>query len=238
MRLHVLGYNGPFPESNGATSGYLLEAADTLVQFDLGSGVLSRLLARTPVEALDALFLSHWHYDHASDLLPLIYLLQASGHSLTVYAPADPGAELRKIVGDIPLLRLRTVGPGDVLTVGALTVRVCPARHPVPTVGFRVEDGHSVFGYTGDTNTLPELAACYRGCDLLLADGLFPEKAWSADKPHLSAALAGRLGAEAGVRALVITHLNPFFSPAVLLQEARAFHPDVQLASSRTVFDL
>ena len=45
MKLHVLGVNGPFPESSGATSGYLLEARDSLIQFDLGSGVLSRLTA-------------------------------------------------------------------------------------------------------------------------------------------------------------------------------------------------
>ena len=28
MKLHVLGVSGPFPESGGATSGYLLESAD------------------------------------------------------------------------------------------------------------------------------------------------------------------------------------------------------------------
>ena len=47
MKLHILGVNGPFPESNAATSGYLLEAEDTLLQFDLGSGVLARLTAHT-----------------------------------------------------------------------------------------------------------------------------------------------------------------------------------------------
>ena len=59
MKLHILGVNGPFPESNGATSGYLLEAGETLIQFDLGSGVLARLTALTAPEFLSALFLSH-----------------------------------------------------------------------------------------------------------------------------------------------------------------------------------
>ena len=40
MRLHLLGINGPFPESRSATSGYLLEAGDNLFQLDLGSGVV------------------------------------------------------------------------------------------------------------------------------------------------------------------------------------------------------
>ena len=43
MKLHLLGVNGPFPESCGATSGYLLESGNDLIQFDLGSGVLSPL---------------------------------------------------------------------------------------------------------------------------------------------------------------------------------------------------
>ena len=80
MKLHVLGVNGPFPESNGATSGYLLEADDTTqIQLDLGSGVLSRLTALTAPESLTALLLSHWHFDHAADLSVLMYRLEALG---------------------------------------------------------------------------------------------------------------------------------------------------------------
>ena len=51
MKLHLLGVNGPFPESRGATSGYLLEAGDSLLQFDLGSGVLAALTALTAPES-------------------------------------------------------------------------------------------------------------------------------------------------------------------------------------------
>ena len=50
MRLHLLGVNGPFPASFGATSGYLLEAGGSLLQFDLGSGVLGELTAMTAPE--------------------------------------------------------------------------------------------------------------------------------------------------------------------------------------------
>ena len=89
MKLHILGVSGPFPESGGATSGYLLEAGDTLLQFDLGSGVLARLTALMPPESLSALFLSHWHFDHAADLTVLLYRLEALGRTLQVYAPAD-----------------------------------------------------------------------------------------------------------------------------------------------------
>ena len=235
MKLHILGMNGPFPESSGATSGYLLEADDTLIQFDLGSGVLSRLTALAAPECLSALFLSHWHFDHASDLPVLMYRLEAmgfgdSGPRLPVYAPADASSALRIIVASAPCFRLTDITPGDSLSIGGCTVRVGEARHPVPSVGFRVEYGGRVLGYTGDTNTLPSLSAFFRGSHLLLADGLFPEENWTDQKPHLSAALAAAVASEAGVEKLVLTHLNPLYPPEILLQEARAHHHDVALA--------
>ena len=230
MKLHLLGVSGPFPESNGATSGYLLEAGSSLLQFDFGSGILARLTALMPPEALNAVFLSHWHFDHTSDLLPLIYRLQALGSVLPVYAPADETSALRKTVASAPCFQLTDIAPGDRITVGDAEVFVGEARHPVPTVGFRVEQGGRVFGYTGDTNTLPSLAGFYRGCDLLLADGLFPEEDWTEQKPHLSAALAAELARDAGAKRLIVTHLNPFYSPKTVLREARTRFPDPRLA--------
>ena len=102
MRLHLLGVNGPYPQSNGANSGYLLEAGDALFQFDFGAGVLARLTALAPPESLRAIFLSHWHFDHTSDLLPLIYRLQAEGKTLPVYAPVDEHSAIRRIVQEAP----------------------------------------------------------------------------------------------------------------------------------------
>ena len=232
MKLHVLGISGPFPESNGATSGYLLEAGDTLLQFDLGSGVLARLTALMPPESLSALFLSHWHFDHAADLTVLLYRLEAMGSTLQVYAPADESSAIRKIIANAACFTLTDVKPGDTVTVGSCTVHVGEARHPVPAVGYRVESEGCVFGYTGDTNTLPSLADDYRGCSLLLADGLFPGAFWSESKPHLSAELAAHLALEAGAASLVVTHLNPLYPRETLLREARALHRNTCLASA------
>lgn len=238
MKLHILGVSGPFPESGGATSGYLLEAGDTLLQFDLGSGVLARLTALMPPESLSALFLSHWHFDHAADLTVLLYRLEALGRTLQVYAPVDSSSLLRKVVSEASCFRLTDVAPGDTLSLGSCTVRVGEARHPVPAVGYRVESEGRAFGYTGDTNTLPSLPGFFGGCSLLLADGLFPADKWAEEKPHLSAALAADLASQAGVDRLVLTHLNPLFPPALLLKEARARHGSVSLAVPGAVLDV
>ena len=238
MKLHVLGSSGPFPESGGATSGYLLEAGNTLLQLDLGSGVLARLTSLTPPEDLSALLLSHWHFDHTADLTVLLYRLEAMGKKLKVYAPADESSAIRRIISAAPCFELTDVAPGDTFAVGSCMVRVGEARHPVPAVGFRLESEGRFFGYTGDTNTLPSLAGFFRGCSLLLADALFPAENWAETKPHLSAALAADLAVQAGAEHLVLTHLNPVFSPRLLLREAQAVHPKVTLASPGAVIEV
>ena len=238
MKLHLLGINGPFPESRGATSGYLLESGDSLLQFDLGSGVLANLTALTAPEDISALLVSHWHFDHTADLPVLMYRLQALNRVLKVFGPADPDAALYRLVSSVPCFDFTEVSPGASFAAGGVQVRVCAARHPVPSVGYRVSDGAVTFGYTGDTNTLPSLAGDYRGCDLLLADGLFSRDAWEENKPHLSAELAARLAADAGAGKLVITHLNPLIPRSLLLQEARAVFPRAQLAETGAVIVL
>ncbi len=232
MLLHILGTNGPFPESGGATSGYLLCTAEARLQFDLGAGTLSRLTALTPPEDLSALFLSHWHFDHTSDILPLIYRLDSAGKAIDVYAPVDESSAIRRIVLSCASFRLHDIAAGDRLETAGCEISVHPARHPVPAVGFTVSGEGKTFGYTGDTNTLPDLAECYRSCDLLLADALFPADEWNENKPHLSAVLAARLARESGVKELVLTHLNPVFSPEKLLREAQAEFSRSRLAEA------
>ena len=243
MKLHLLGVSGPFPESGGATSGYLLQADSALIQLDLGSGVLARLTALTAPESLDALFLSHWHFDHTADLPVLMYRLQAmgfgeAGPQLAVYAPVDESSALRKIVASVPCFRLTDIAPGDTVTVGSCEIRIGEARHPVPAVSFRIEEGGKAFGYTGDTNTLPSLARFFRNVDLLLADGLFPAADWAESKPHLSAELAASLAVEADASSLVLTHLNPVYPPEILLREARQKFPRVLLASAGQILSV
>ncbi len=238
MKLHLIGINGPFPESLGATSGYLLEARDNLFQFDLGSGVLARLTALTPPEDLTALFLSHWHFDHAADLPILMYRLQSLDRVLPVWGPVDTESPLFRLISSVPSFDFHAISAGDTVTFGNIRIRANAARHPVPTVGYTVFCEEQIFGYTGDTNTFPSLTEDYKGCDLLLADGLFTRDAWNEQKPHLSAELAARLALNSGAKKLVLTHLNPFVPCRTLLEEARAVYPVVQLAEAGAIVEL
>lgn len=234
MQLTILGMNGPFPAPDSAASGYFVTAGDTRLALDLGSGTLSRLTAITAPETLDALVLSHWHYDHCSDALPLLFRMEsamaAGAPPLHIYAPRDENALVRKAVAQCSAVMLHDLAPGSRVTVGSVTITAFAARHPVPGLMYRLEANGRTLAYTGDTNTTEDLLPLARDAHLLLADGLFPTAAWAEGKPHLSAVHAAQLAADAQAEKLVITHLNPSFDPTTLLKEARAVRPDAILA--------
>lgn len=232
MQLTILGMNGPFPAPGGATSGYCLTAGQTILGIDLGSGTLSRLTALAPPEELTALLLSHWHYDHCADVLPLIYRLEACAKQpLHIYAPMDETSLVRKAILACKAVVLHDLRPGDTFTAGEVSVQTFAARHPVPALMYRITHGQTVFCYTGDTNTVEGLTDFAAHADFLLADGLFTESTWTEQKPHLSAAHVAQLAADTSVRRFVITHLNPGIDPATLLREARAIRTDATLAA-------
>ncbi|MBQ7455376.1 MAG: MBL fold metallo-hydrolase [Clostridia bacterium] len=227
MKLTVLGCNGPFPAAGGACSGYLLEEGSTRVLLDCGTGTLARLTALVPPEALDAIVLSHLHYDHMSDMLPLIYALQGKEKRLIVYAPQEPASVRALLAGAFDL---RDIAQGG--QIGPLRMTALPVRHPVPSYATRFEASGRAFCYTGDTNTCAGLAAFAAGCDLLLADACFPGALWAENKPHLSARLAAELAREAGAARLVLTHFRPDIPTETLLAEAREVFPAAMAAES------
>ncbi|MDO4838037.1 MAG: MBL fold metallo-hydrolase [Clostridia bacterium] len=239
MRLTILGMNGPYPAPESACSGYLVTSGDTAIQLDLGTGTLSALTARMPPESLTALVFSHWHFDHCSDALPLIFRLadHAGDRPLPVYGPKDDASPVRRALAGCPQVALHDLSAGDTVQLGTVCLTAYAARHPVPGLMYRLDDGTSVLCFTGDTNTTESLPAFAKGADLLLADGLFTTRLWAEGKPHLSAYLAAALARDAGAKQLVITHLNPFIDPATLLKEARSAYPRAVLAQCGDVYE-
>lgn len=221
MRLTILGNNGPYPGAGGACSGYLLssDGGDTNVLIDCGTGVLANLARSLPWEKLDAVILSHLHYDHMSDMLPMQYVLQfhPRENPLPVFAPESP-AQVRALL-NVPAYALRPMRDAQ---IGEFAVRFFPGRHPVESFAMRVECGSASFVYTGDTNEVAGLDRFAAGADLLLADAGLCTADWTMSAPHLSAAGCGRLAQSAGAKRLLLTHLNPRYTPEALEEEAQA----------------
>ena len=225
MKLTILGCNGPYPCAGGACSGYLLSEGDTHVLIDCGTGTLANLSRHIPWEALSAVVLSHLHFDHMSDLLPMQYALQFHPREipLPVYAPMPP-APVRALL-NAPCYELR---PMERAKIGEITFEFSPGRHPVESFAMRASCGRRTFAYTGDTNVLDGLEDFLHGADVLLADAGLSAADWRVEAPHLSAEGCARLAERADCKKLLLTHLNPKYTPEMLEAEARAIRPDAE----------
>lgn len=226
MELIVLGCDGSYPGPNGATSGYLLDAgAAGRLLMDCGSGVLARLMARMDPADLRGILLTHWHNDHASDLLTLRYYLQIRKKKLILWAPGQPHP-LRALCrgAEFDLRDLEDVCFDD------LGVRVMPVNHPVPAYALRIEQAGKAFVYTGDATLTPGLDAFCEGADLLLCDATFSAAQWHERLPHMSAAMAAALARDASVGRLLLTHCPPGADAQGLLSEARQVFPKCEWA--------
>ncbi|MBE5808401.1 MAG: MBL fold metallo-hydrolase [Clostridiales bacterium] len=236
MRLTVLGNRGPYPTASEPCSGYLVESDDgsARILMDCGPGVLMKLLKHIPIGELDAVCLSHLHYDHMSDMLPLHYLLQFNPPvtPLAIYAPKQPEALWHLLEG----ANTRVYTNDGPLSIGPMEISFAPMRHPMPSSAITVRCDEKKLVYTGDTNTAPDLLSTATGADLLLADAGLDDDDYGENKPHLSASLCGALARDACAKALLLTHLNAKYDPEALLQQARRHYPAAQLARVDEVY--
>lgn len=231
MKLTVLGINGPFPAPGGACSGYLLssDSGRTNLLIECGPGVLARLTRFIDITKLDGIVLTHLHYDHMSDMLPLHYMLQFTQleRNITVVAPKDPENVYRMMENE----KLDIMQPKN-MTIGEMQLTFAHAVHPVTAVSLKVECDGRTFVYTGDTNMNPEIELFATGADLLLADAGLTSDMWTPKAPHLSAKLCGELARDAMAKGLLLTHLRPGIDPEKILEEARQAYPMAELAKA------
>lgn len=238
MKLTILGENGPFAAPGGACSAYLVEAGDRKILLDCGPGALARLEMVCPLADVDLIVLSHLHYDHMSDLFSGAYnlaqqlalgLIDAPKQLALPDAPERVRAELSG--GAFELISLDAL-PGAAMELGGVRLEFMPVRHPLPAFAVRISAEGRTLVYSGDTNTCAGLADFCRGADMLLCDAGLTRAQWSEAAPHLSAAHAGELARDAGVGALLATHINPRADRSEILAEARAAYPEARLAEA------
>ncbi|MCC6831475.1 MAG: MBL fold metallo-hydrolase [Thermoleophilia bacterium] len=134
----------------------------------------------------------------------------------------DPAAARGRGVPEGPLLARLAAGE-DVVAPGAGLVRSAEVMGP-PRPG-------RVLVVSGDTAPAPGVAEAAHGADLLIHEATFlaPEAELAAHSGHSTAAQAARLAADAGVRALALTHTSHRYTADRVLAEARPHFPAVML---------
>lgn len=130
-----------------ATSAYL-ESDESLILLDAnGYDTIFQL----PQKPIVALFLTHFHPDHAVGLLRLRY----AAHTFHCYHPFDPNgfADLYKLPKSIIFSPMR---PFEPIAVSGLLVTAVPLEHSKPTMGYIIEGTNVAIAYLTDTARISE----------------------------------------------------------------------------------
>lgn len=212
MKLTLLG-TGPFlPETPHASAGYVVESGGQTIKLDFGRGNLLRMAeAGIDWRMLDAIFISHIHPDHVSDLVQYLQaytLLRRSGEikEVQMFGPEGFGEYFERLKAAIeapqehmPEVRELTQ---DTFELGDNTITTAPLVHSVPDIGVRIDSDGKALCYTGDTGPCDSLTQLANGTDVLLTE-------CAAERPephHMTPQDIAALANEAGVQTVVLTH--------------------------------
>ena len=195
-------------------------------------------------DAIDDIFITHFHPDHVAGL-PLFLMelcLRKRSKPVRIHAGKSVISRIqrmmemyrwRKLPAQFPIAyrpveyrrRIR------VLSNDEFRVHSSPVRHVVPAMGVRVdilEDGRS-FVYSSDTEPSANLVELAGGAGLLI------HEATGKGVGHSSAAQAATIARDAKVGKLLLIHTDPYANRKALLKQARAvFSGEIEIAVDRT----
>lgn len=252
MDIEFWGVRGTMPVSGKDKEKYggrtpcasIISAAGDIVIVDAGTGIRAlgeRLMARRDADDLSLhILLTHFHLDHTIGL-PFFAPLYARGTRIAFYsplAPRDTEKELRGLMSPrhFPVDFRETASAKTFSKVGEHTIPIgkleisgCPLNHPQGSFGYRIADRGGSIVLATDTEP-PEdglderLAGFIKDADFFVCDATFtPEEYRTRQGWGHSTWLDGtRLAGRAGVRNLLLSHLNPDHTDAQIDEMVRS----------------
>ena len=248
MRLTVLGCSGTYPGPDSPCSGYLVEHDGFRLVVDLGPGALGPLQRVIDLLEIDAVYVSHLHADHCTDLVGLSYARRYHPGGLpaplAVYGPAGLAGRLCQVFEVAPPDRLRPVYdfhevPVGTTQIGPFTVTSLRMNHPVECHGLRIEAGGRTLAYSADTASTRRLDILAADADAFLCEASWPDAPGRPPGLHLSGREAGEHAARAGARRLLLTHLMPWTDrEAMAAEAAQAYDGPLEVVRSGAQYDI
>ena len=263
MRVKFWGTRGTRPTPGRRTLRYggnttcleIRDRDDNLLIIDSGSGIAelgARLGQEEPLQA--HLLITHTHLDHIQGF-PFFSPAFTQGTHLTIVGPAGSAKSLQAAFADqmdpayfpvrldhVPAdLEFIERNPGETFEVGGLRITPLLLMHPIPTFGYRLEEGSTTFVMATDNElqlfaqdkngSMNELVDWCRGADLLVHDAQYSREEYvtHAGYGHSTFEQALALAERAEVQQLAFFHHDPAHSDSdidALIEEALGNHRD------------
>lgn len=215
MKLTILGFWGGYPTKNSGTSSYLLEADNFQLLIDVGSASLIALENHADLLKLDAVLLSHYHYDHIADLGVLQFTRQLKRTKndleraplLPIYGHQGDSENFNRLTMDLVSEGI-AYQEAETLYIGPFEIQFMKTLHPVECYAMRIVEtktGKTLI-YTADSGYLPGFIPFSKDAEVLLADTNF-FNGMENHRVHMTASEVGKIAKEAGIKKLILTHL-------------------------------
>ncbi len=223
MKLTILGSGTGWIRLDRNAPGYLVEVENFCLLLDCGPCVIKQLLKLGKrLEDISAIFISHFHPDHVSDIIPFFFATRYSlGYQkkgileLYVYEEFISFFELLNkafnnwISPPEGLLRINLL-PKErnyPFFIGPFKAFTTPVKHNSESLALRLEYKDKSLVYSGDTGYCKELIDLSTDADLLLIECSNSEKL--KVEHHLSPEEVADIAKKAKVKRVVLTHFYP-----------------------------
>lgn len=225
MHFAFLGTSGAVPSATRDTTALVVVADEGALLIDCGGSPAVKL-RRAGVDPLTLthVLITHMHSDHAYGLPALVQNLVLLGREreLVVLSRPEHLEPIQQVLSAFHVWRrqgmfpLRLVPTGAVaapaLALGPLRVSTAPNDHgSMPNYAVRVDvvdQPERGVVYSSDTAPCDTVVVLARGAHTLIHEATFPHRDRGRFGVHSTAREAGEVAARAGVRRLILTHIE------------------------------
>ncbi|PID78245.1 MAG: hypothetical protein CSA18_02475 [Deltaproteobacteria bacterium] len=231
MIINLLGTGTCIPSLERASSSVWVRSEKRELLLDAGTGCMRRLLESGGDPGnIDGIILTHFHPDHSSELVPILFYLKCGSFLKEKNFSVMGGAGLNKFYDKLysaygkwikPAFKLHLIElEKNNFVFGDMIINVFCVNHRPESIALKLTDSKGkIFVFSGDMDVTEGFSDFCRGADLLVIESSFTDG--RKIPGHLTPSEAADIAKLAGLEKIVLTHFYPEAGGTDFLENAR-----------------